>query len=246
MVAKENDERPTRNGGDVRPVPDPTKLTTEQLVREIAALREILETKATGSQDLFNMRVANVDKTTDRILVLLDRLPGYIDKEVGNLRTLHDEKFDGVEKQFKERDTRIDEGAKANQIKVDAAFAAAKEAVGEQNKSYKEATAKSEASFDKRMDQLSDTMKTSAGTSDAKIDDLKQRLTRVESNWTSIASVVAMFLAIAAIVVPLLTNHTNLTAPIYYQQSQQPQQPLYVPAPAGTQLPVTPPARAPQ
>lgn len=32
------------------PVPDPTKLTTEQLIREAAALRELLETKLNGSE----------------------------------------------------------------------------------------------------------------------------------------------------------------------------------------------------
>jgi hypothetical protein len=139
--------------GELIPRPDPSTLTTAQLIREIAALREILETKSEGKQELFDMRVVNVDETTKRIILLLDRIPGLIEKEVSTLKTLHDEKFRGVEKQFQERDTRVDEGAKANQIKVDAAFAAQKEAVGEQNKSYKEATAKSEEGVEKRIDQ---------------------------------------------------------------------------------------------
>jgi hypothetical protein len=42
-------DTPTRRQGDIRPVPDPTQLTTEALHREIQALRELLTTQINGN-----------------------------------------------------------------------------------------------------------------------------------------------------------------------------------------------------
>ena len=44
----EEPHRGTGSAGEWRPIPDPTKLTTEQLRREVATLREILETRLDG------------------------------------------------------------------------------------------------------------------------------------------------------------------------------------------------------
>ncbi len=49
-----NAEEP-RWSAEWRPAPDPTKLTTEQLRREVAMLREILETRLDGCPRSFRM-----------------------------------------------------------------------------------------------------------------------------------------------------------------------------------------------
>jgi hypothetical protein len=65
-------------------------------------------------------------------------------------------------------------------VAVDAALQAAKEAVGEQNKSSALAIAKSETSTVKQIDQLGAQLAAQTKNFDDKIADLKDRLNRVE------------------------------------------------------------------
>ena len=95
-----------------------------------------------------------------------------------NLKTLHQEKFDSIATQFQERDTRTEQTSRDSKVAVDAALQAAKEAVGEQNKSNALAIAKSEATFTKQIDQIG-VLVTSMGKGfDDKVDDIKSRLRR--------------------------------------------------------------------
>jgi hypothetical protein len=170
------EETLARNGlADLVPRPDPTALTTEQLRRELGALREIIEA-----------RLDAMDKAT----VLLDEQRGG---ELKHLREFHDEKFrsvdrtlqerdDGIDTRFSERDTRSEREARDNKIAVDAAFAAAKEAVAENNKSSALANDKSEAAFTKQIDAILLLIDSKAKASDDKIDDIKTRLDRGEGD----------------------------------------------------------------
>jgi hypothetical protein len=88
---------------------------------------------------------------------------------------------------------------------VDAALQAAKEAVGEQNKSNALAIAKSEATFTKQIDQIGVLISTLQKGLDEKIDDLRARQTVSESRkagagdlWGIIVGVVGIVIAIAA------------------------------------------------
>ena len=175
------------------PVPDPTVLTTQQLSLGLAALREILET-----------RLDAMDTATELNKQATDKIPLMIKSAVDSLKELHDERFSGVEKQFKERDTRTEQSSKDSKVAVDAALQAAKEAVGEQNKSSALAIAKSEASTNKQLEAL-----------DEKINDIKGRLDRGEggstqehesrgqSNWLigAVLSGIAIIVAFGALVV---------------------------------------------
>lgn len=188
------------------PVPDPTVLTTAQLVRETAALREILEEKISSVMQILQARftetivlrevleqrilaLREVTQTRfedhDKALQLIEdashRQPSDVDIKVGNLQKVHEEKFESIQTQFRERDTRTEQTSKDSKVAVDAALQAAKEAVGEQNKSSGLAISKSEASTNKQIDQLQLLIQSSGKATDDKIDDLKQRLTRIES-----------------------------------------------------------------
>ncbi len=163
------------------PVPDPTVLTTQQLVREIAASREIIET-----------RLDAMDIATQINKVANDNIPRMIDEKVRQLSILVDEKiaglmekFHSVDVQFKERDTRTEQSSKDSKVAVDAALQAAKEAVGEQNKSSALAIAKSEAATNKQLDQIGTLIQTTTKGLDEKINDLKGRLDRGEGQKVS-------------------------------------------------------------
>ena len=103
-------------------------------------------------------------------------------EKVIHLELLHDEKFASIQNQFTERDTRTEQTSRDSKVAVDAALQAAKEAVGEQNKSNALAIAKSEAAFTKQIDQISTLIQTTVKGVDDKIDDIKTRLTLIEGN----------------------------------------------------------------
>jgi hypothetical protein len=85
-----------------------------------------------------------------------------------------------VNERFQLGDVQTDKAARDVKSAVDAAFAASKEAVSEQNKSNALAIAKSEGAFTKNMDQLADSVKSIVKNTDDKIGDLKDRLVAIE------------------------------------------------------------------
>lgn len=85
-----------------------------------------------------------------------------------------------VNERFQLGDVQTEKAARDVKSAVDAAFAAAKEAVGEQNKSNALSIAKSEVATTKQIDQLALNAITSAKNADDKISDLKDRLVAME------------------------------------------------------------------
>ena len=108
-----------------RPVPDPTVLTTAAFMREIANVKE-----------LFVARFETTDKSRRRIEKLLD------------------EKLNSIQLQLHERDIRFELAARDREQALNAALAAAKEAVAQQNESNVASNLKSEVAFTKQIDQM--------------------------------------------------------------------------------------------
>jgi hypothetical protein len=177
-------------------VTDPSSLTTQQLWREIAALKELVFIRLEGIEKA--IKVAHDD---------LVRVPTDVMKQVGNLRDLHEEKFASVQKQFQERDERVKQNAQDTKVAVDAALQAAKELVALQNISLAQSSAKQEASFSKQIDAQGLLIQTTAKASDDKIDDLKDRMTRIEGRgeglnkgWIVLLGAVSLIATIVGIV----------------------------------------------
>ncbi len=89
-----------------------------------------------------------------------------------------------VNERFQLGDVQTEKAARDVKSAVDAAFAAAKEAVGEQNKSNALSIAKSEVATTKQIDQLAENARVSAKNADDKISDLKDRLVAMEGKST--------------------------------------------------------------
>ena len=195
------------------PVPDPTKLTTDavnaattQWRRDLANVREIIETRLDGMDRAILLRLAEInaapvtfrreiDHLTD---VSRERFDGvdrqftaereYITRLIANVSDVADQKFTAVNTRFDERDTRTAQAADESRISLDAALAAAKEAVSEQNKANTLAIGKSELATQKQIDALSTLMTTSASALDEKITDVKSRLDRSEGRSSGFSS----------------------------------------------------------
>jgi hypothetical protein len=120
--------------GDWTPRPDPTHLTTQQLLRELSSLRELLFS-----------RLDAMDKATVLLSETVNRTPTIVQTEISHVRELVDEQFRNVQGQFTERDTRMTLASKAAQEALDAALAAAAKAAE-----------KTEQNFTKQIDNALD------------------------------------------------------------------------------------------
>ena len=154
---------------ELRPVPDPTILTTQQLLREIASAREVIEARLDG-----------MDKAIELLQASSDRYPDFVHQAVGRLQELHEEKFRSIEVQFKERDTRTEQTSRDSKVAVDAALSAQVKSVDAQNISNSLAISKSEAGFTKQIDQIGALIGATGKATDDKIDDIKTRLNSIE------------------------------------------------------------------
>lgn len=171
-------------GHDWRPVPDPTLLTTQQLLREIAALREIIQ----AQREILETRMAGTDRATALLQAATDRVPTEVDRKVGQLRELCDEKFRGIQTQFIGLDTRFEQSRVDANKALDTALQAAKELLGEQYRAAGTAVSKSEAAISKQIDQQATQMYTTTNAMAQQITDLKDRLALIEGRGSGIAS----------------------------------------------------------
>jgi hypothetical protein len=80
------------------PIPDPTRLTTEQLRRELATLREILETRLHGMDRATELVTAQAAAVHEEIEHIRDRLREETAAEVVQLRGLLEARLDGMDR----------------------------------------------------------------------------------------------------------------------------------------------------
>ena len=165
-----------------------------EILHEVAALEKLI-----------NTRLEAMDKAIALLQTFADKSPttSAVAQQVESLKDLTDEKFKSVAQQFSERDTA-----------VGAALQAAKEAVGEQNKSSALSIAKSEAATTKQIDLIGASIGSTTGALNDKIDDLKMRLTAMEGRGQGMGAsgmilfmVVSSLVSIAAVAVTILLRH---------------------------------------
>jgi hypothetical protein len=156
-------ETKTKDAGGWRFVSpqDPSTLTMSALLRENFWLRELLEAQINAIEQ----RLDSGDKAIKLLQAFADRTPTTMDvqHQVVALREVTMEKFAGVK------------------TAVDAAFDAAREAVGQQDKSNAAANDKSEKNFIKLIDAMNEQIRVIVKTTDDKLGDVKQRITVIES-----------------------------------------------------------------
>jgi len=193
-----------------RPDPDPTTLTTQALYREINQVQALLNAHMDGLEGTLSARITAIDHDLDRLQLAVEQEPAQTGTLINTLRDLHEEKFKSIQVQFVERDTRTEQTSRDSKVAVDAALQAAKEAVGEQNKSSALAIAKSEASTTKQIDQQGLLIASSTQGLDDKIDDIKDRLTRIEGNTSGGHQVWGYLIGVAGSLVGIISLLYNV------------------------------------
>lgn len=244
--------RPTRQDvfyagdGSLMPIPDPTKLTTEavaratdQFQRQIFGLREILEARLDAMDETMSRHLefaSGIREQTERLVAHLQTLQDEkfisIDSKFDERNVWLHEKFDGLNKQFIERDVRTDQATRAAKDALDAALKAASELVAQQNAANTAAAATANASFTKQIDQITasftkqiDQIATIITTLekalDSRITELKERIDRGEGamrgssemrnehrlDIAGIVQGIAVVIAFVTVLVILFANH---------------------------------------
>ena len=147
-------------------VPDPSTLTTEQMLREVGNLREALESQ-----------IENVEAQADlRMVDLANRIKHGQD--------VHDERFLSVAQQFQERDLRTELGKTAAKEALDAALASAKELVSSQSASQSLAQDKAEKAITDQIKSLREMVLTEVKALTLQITEIKERLARENGTTT--------------------------------------------------------------
>ena len=217
--------------GDIRPIPDPTRLTTEAMQdilvlmrREVAALERILDEKLTGIRMGLEARLDAMDQATGLLRVIADRVPSEVDNKIAQLHALYDEKFHGIHGQLVERQRWIEEKFNDRRTAVEAAFVAERDARHAALMAAKDALAKAELATEKRFESvnefratLSDQARELMPRNEAqtlinalstKLNDLNDRLNRregtgsgMEKSWAALIAVVGIVIALGALYV---------------------------------------------
>lgn len=183
---------------DIRDLQDPTALTTQALLREVAVLEEKITARLDGLEKVFTARLLALERSTEKFEASLVRVPTEVQKAVENLAQLHSEKFRAVDQQFRdlerlrdekfhavttqflERDIRSEQGSRDAKVAVEAALASAKEAVAEQNRSSDTAISKSEHAVTRSIEQQGHQIASGLQSVKDQIDDIKQRIVLIE------------------------------------------------------------------
>jgi hypothetical protein len=119
--------------------------------------------------------------TTEQLFREIGRLEKLLDSRIISVREFIDERFNSVTTQFELIERQRVEQKKDTKDAVDAALAAAKEAVKEQTTASDRSITKSETATSEQLKQLTQTFTTAlSGTADALMD-VKDRVSKIET-----------------------------------------------------------------
>jgi len=152
-------------------VPGAPFLTTEELRRDVSALREILQARLDGMDRAAVVLSETVNRTPTEIQTQIAHLKELHDEKFRSIEAQSGEKFSSVELQFKERDERSAQLAKSSADALEAALKAAKELGVAQTEANVQANAKTEVAFAQQLKAVTD-----------KIEVINGRLDRGEGN----------------------------------------------------------------
>jgi hypothetical protein len=150
------------------PIPDPTRLTNELIEKETNRLKELFDAKVESIKSTLMARMDEQDRARATLRRDVEQSYIHTDEQVSGMRQL-------FETRFEERDKRFHESDKASHAAIDAAFAAAKEAVIQQNNTTNLMMQKNENMFGKQIDSLGSEIETTTGALSDKIEEVKKQ-----------------------------------------------------------------------
>ena len=191
----------------VTPVPDPTELTRQLVHHEALQILAKIETRLDG-----------MDKAAEVLSATVNKVPTQLDREMNRIADLTTERMSNIQRQFSDCDGRQAAASAAADRAINAALAAAHDAVTAQYQSSQKAIDKSDAATVKQIDGIIERLNTQGRTLDDKITEVKDRLGRREAAQIGVAehrtsarmdagllvAICAAIIAVIAIVAPFL------------------------------------------
>jgi hypothetical protein len=195
-----------------------------QLDREISKILQLMEERFTCMNTLIQekeTRWKDVEKRNqtaietaltarmdalNELRVRFVHMPKEWSEDIDHLRGIQNEKFESVQRQFAERDTRAEASEKAAKLAVDAALSAQKEAAAAQNASNAAAIQKSEAATTKQLDGILALLGQNNQALSDKIVAITGRLDRNEGKDTGQGKNQATMIAVAAVLVSVVVG----------------------------------------
>jgi len=194
------DSQEMQQSRDIRPIPDPTVLTTAASERLEAMIRNLIKTEIEHQAELFDQKLARVETQFQMLEFRLGE-------------------------QKRDAEARTAEQKKDTKDALDAALAAQKEAGALQTSASEKSITKSETATNERIKAVETLLATSTKASDDKVDDLKSRIVAIEAtrlgsveqiasvragnvdvrgNLASIVSVITAVIAVASIIITII------------------------------------------
>jgi hypothetical protein len=140
-----------------------------------------MEIAARLSADLEKYLLSESDLKIAAVVTRIEGMEKALILALESSNRLTEERFHGIEVQFKERDVRSEQTDRDGKIALNAALSAAEKAVEKQNEAFSLSITKSEAATIKQIDQLGSQFRTEIASATGKIEDLKDRTGRMES-----------------------------------------------------------------
>lgn len=216
-----------------KPTPDPTVLTTEQLLREIDRLEKLTVAQVSGLKELLaekidsmksevesmrDLRNQKFDAMDDHIVGVSRKcadqtteLAKLVDEKISNIDNNLSEKLVSVKTQFDLIERQRVEQKQDTKAAVDAALAAAKEAVKEQKDASDKSITKTETATAEQLKQMNVTFTTQLAGITSPISDLKDRVTSLESmrmgakeNVSGLYNQMALFISLGLLAIGVL------------------------------------------
>jgi hypothetical protein len=241
------------------PIPDPSVITAQEIAKAKLELREefksamnaehaLMDALSIRRHDVLAARQTAKDEADKVLAENVNRFPTLLDREASRLEKLFEERlksisaaFDGVQRQFDERDVRAQHDKQASETAISTAFQAAKEAVATQNDYTKSSMAKSEASFTKEIDNIK-----------SRVDDLGRRQDKNDGLFQNVrqssddrrantSTIIVAAIGIGTLLIMGLTWFTTRPAPAQYGYQAPPPPSAYIPGPVGSQTTPIPP-----
>jgi hypothetical protein len=188
--------------GDIRPIPDPTTLTTAQLFREITNLSLQVQHDIAALRAIIETRLDGYDKAIALLQRFADKVPSEVDVKVNQLQSLHAEKFRSIEGQFT-----------SSKVALDSALQSSEKSNAEKNALQALAISKAETSVAEQLKGINVAISGVERVLNDKVLAIKERLDRMEGqssgvgqSWGVIVAVVGIVIAVTALIVRIQTR----------------------------------------
>jgi chromosome segregation ATPase len=188
------------DGVGVRPVPDPTVLSTEAIARGLKNERDYVDGKVDvlfshietervrceGHVETLEQRFADLDRATELLSATVNRVPTDLQTAIRDVMRLMDERDARVQARFDANEKLSKRESDLNQTALGAALTSQKESSAVSTNSLEARITSQGASFDRTIDKNAELAKQAVGALEARVTELSSQVIRSQQDIVAI------------------------------------------------------------